>query len=112
MLRHRVDAVNARAQVHTIEIQLEDLLFAELRLDEQRNGRFLRLASVRADVREKQRTRELLRQGAAALDPSAEANVAHRRARDPDRIDARMVIEAEVLDGDHRVLKIERNLRQ
>ena len=50
MLRHRVDAVNARAQVHTIEIQLEDLLFSELRFDEQRNCCFFRLASVRSDV--------------------------------------------------------------
>ena len=112
MLRHRVDAVNARAQVHTIEIQLEDLLFTELRFDEQCNGRFFDLASVRADVREKQRSRELLREGAAALDASAAVEVAHEGARDPDRIDARMDVEAAVLDGHHCVLKIRRDIRQ
>ena len=41
MLRHRLDAVDAGAEVDAIEVELEDLLLGELRLDQQRDARLL-----------------------------------------------------------------------
>ena len=60
-LRHRLDAVDAGAEIDAIEVQLEDLLLAELRLDQEREHRFARLAAVALAIREKQRARQLLR---------------------------------------------------
>ena len=67
MARHRLDAVNAGTQVDPVQIQLEDLLLRELRLDVQRQHRLTELAAVGLLVREKERARELLRQGGATL---------------------------------------------
>src|SRR6516225_8453079 len=67
MLRHRLDAVHAAAQVDPIQVELEDLPFRELRLDEERNAAFLDLPAERLDVREEERARELLRERASAF---------------------------------------------
>ena len=41
MLRHRLDAVDAGAEIDAIQIELENLLLGELRLDQQRDAGFL-----------------------------------------------------------------------
>src|SRR5476651_1979066 len=110
MLRHRLDAIDAGAEVHAVQIELEDLLLGELRLDQQRDAALLDLAAEALDVRQEDRARELLRQRAAAFQAAAAADVAHDRARDADGIDAGVVIEAAILDGDHRVLQVGRDL--
>src|SRR5207245_7555321 len=92
MLRHRLHAVDARAEIHTVQIELEDLCLGELRLDQEREAGFLDLAAVAPHVGEKERARELLRQRARALPAAAGADVANERACDADGLDARMVI--------------------
>ena len=67
-LGHGLDAVDAGAEENAIEIQLEDLLLGQLPLDEDREHGFPRLAPVTSPVRQEQRSRELLRDGAAAFD--------------------------------------------
>ena len=80
-LRHRLDAVDAGAEVDAIQVQLEDLLLRQLRVDHQREHRFVHLAAVGLLVRQEQRARELLRQRAAALERSRIAQVADDRPR-------------------------------
>src|SRR5581483_10068451 len=112
MLRHRLDAVDAGAEVDAIEIQLEDLRLGQLRFHQDGDRRFLRLAPVRFDVGEEEGPRKLLRQRAAAFDASAIANVTNYRPAEADRIDARVVIEPPVFDRDDGVLKVLGNLRE
>ena len=110
VLRHRLDAVHARAQIDAIQIELENLPLGELRLDEERDAAFLDLAAERLDVREEERARELLRQRAAAFHSPSAAQIANDRAPHADRIDSGMEVEAPILDGDDRVLQIGRDL--
>ena len=110
MLRHGLDAVHARAQIHAVQVELQDLLLRQLRFDEEREPRFLQLAAVAPDVREKERPRELLCERAAAFHAAAMPHVLDDGARDADRIDAGMAIETPILDGDDGVLQIERDV--
>ena len=109
MVGHRLDAVDAGAQVDAIEIQLEDLVLGQLELDQQRDDRFLGLPGDGPDVRQKQRPRQLLRQGAAAFRPRAAAQVADERPGQANRIDAGVGVEAAIFDGDDRVLQVGRD---
>ena len=81
----------------------------QLRLDEQGERCLFRLPAVGADIGQKERARELLRERAAAFDAAAVPHVADRRAHDPNRVDARMVIEPAVFDGDDGTLQIGRD---
>src|SRR5262249_4787864 len=110
MLGHRLDAIHAGAQIDAVQIKLEDLFLGELRLDEDRETGLFELADVALDVGQKQRAGELLGQCAAALGAAAVTKIARQRAAEPDRIDARMVVEPAILDGDDRVLKVGRDL--
>src|SRR5262249_39663743 len=98
MIRHRLDAVYAGAQVDAVEIQLENLILGQLDFEEERNHRFLGLSAERPDVRQKQRPRQLLRQRAAAFCAGTALDVAYERSRDPNWVDAGMGVEAAVLD--------------
>jgi len=86
--RHRLDAVDAGAEIHAIEVQLEDLRLRQLRFNQDRDARFLELPPVRPDVGEKQRPRELLRQRAAPFDPASAPEVANDGAPETDGVDA------------------------
>ena len=67
---------------------------------------------MRAFLGQEQVFRELLRQRRAALRDAAMQDVGDRRARDADRVDAVMRIEAAVLDGDERLRQIGRQILQ
>src|SRR5437762_620156 len=110
MLGHCLDAIHARAQIDAVQIELEDLFLAELGLDQDREARLLELAAVRLHVREKQRSRELLGQRAAAFRATAVTNVTRDGASEPDRIDARVIVEAAIFDGDDGVLEFGRDV--
>ncbi len=112
VFRHRLDAVHAAAQVHAVQIELEDLLLRELLFEEQRKNGFLGLAHRRPLVRQEQRARQLLRERAAAFQAAAAACVAPHRARRPDRVDAEMVVEAVIFDCDDGVFQRGRDLIQ
>ena len=98
LLGHRLDAVDAAAQVDTIEIELEDLFLAQKDFEHYRERRFLRLAGEGARIRKIERPRQLLGDRAAPLHLAARAQVEDRRARDGDRIDAEVRVVAVILD--------------
>ena len=86
--RHRLDAVDAAAEEHPIQIQLEDLLLAEERFEHDGECRFLGLAAEGLRVGQEQRARQLLGDGAAALRPVG-SEVREHGPSQADRIDAR-----------------------
>jgi hypothetical protein len=106
---HRFDAVHAGAQIDAIQIQLENLLLRQLRLDEDRQHRFSNFSRVALPVRQEERTSELLRDGAPALYRAGLARVPHDRAPHRDRVQAGMPEETVIFDGDERVLQVRRD---
>ena len=106
LLGHRLDTIDAAAQINAIEVELEDLFLGEKDLEHHCERRFLPLARERARVGEVQRARQLLRDRAAALLAPARSQIEERRAGDSDRIDAEVMVEAVILDRDDRVLEV------
>src|SRR3954447_24729325 len=80
MSRHRFDTVDAAAEVDAIQIQLEDLLLGERRVDHDGERRLADLASVGLLIRQEQRARELLSQCAATLYSSSRSHIPVHRA--------------------------------
>ena len=97
--RRRFDAIQTVAEVHLVEIQLEDLLFRELTLDAGGENRFLQLAAIRLVARKEALPRELLGNGAAAFGAAPFAHVAERSRSDADEVDAGVIEEALIFDG-------------
>ncbi|CAH1659347.1 hypothetical protein BOSEA31B_11857 [Hyphomicrobiales bacterium] len=108
-LRRRLDAIGARAEIDAVEIEFEDLVLGVGPLQPERQNRLLDLAGGRALLRQEQVLGELLRQGRAALRHTAAAQIGDERAGDADRVDAEMLVEALVLDGDEGLGQIGRN---
>ena len=89
LARGRVDPVGAAAEIDAVEIELEDLILAELALEREREDALLDLADEGPVVGQEDVARELLGDGRAALAPVAGAQPNLDGARDSDRIDAR-----------------------
>ena len=102
-LRRRLDAEHAGAEIDAVEIEREDLVLRVARLQIEREHRLLRLALEGAAGIEEQVLGELLGQGRAALDDVAGRHVLDRGAPQSDGIEAQMIAEAAVLDGDEGV---------
>ncbi len=83
-----------------------------LALQPEREFHLLQLARHGALLGQEQVFRELLRQRRAALRDAAMQHVGDRGARDADRVDAVMRIEAAVLDGDEGLRQIGRQILQ
>ncbi len=96
-LRHRFHAVNAGAEENAIQVELEDLLLAQLTFDQECDHGFASLAPITATVGQEQRARQLLRQRAATLVHSGR-DVADQRAAERDRIDAGVKEEAVIFN--------------
>ena len=112
LLRRRLDAIGARAEIDAIEIELEDLILGIFALEPEREDRLLNFARQRALLRQEQVLRELLGERRAALHAAHARDVADDRARNPDRIDAEMRIEAAILDRDESLRQIGRQFAQ
>ena len=106
------DPVQSVAEVDLVQIELEDLVLRVGRLELRREDDFLQLAPQRLVAREEALPRELLRQRAAALRPPAFTQVCDRRPDNPDGVDAAMVVEPLVLDGENRLPGDGRDLAQ
>ena len=65
--RRGVDSVGAAAEIDAVQIELEDLVLAELALQRQRQDRFLDLAPEGAVVGQEDVARQLLGDGRSAL---------------------------------------------
>ena len=101
--RRRVDAVGAAAQIDAVEIELEDVRLRQPRLEPDRERQLLELARERAVGREIEVLGELLRQRGAALHEVAGcARWRSPRATGP-KGRRRVLVEALVLGGDHRI---------
>ena len=99
-LRRRLDAIGAGAKIDPVQIQGEDFLFGEFHLQPDRQHQLLDLALDVLVRGQEQVLGQLLGQGRAALDHPPGAHVGGHGPAHADRVEAGMVIEAPVLDGD------------
>ena len=95
-MRRAVDAEGTAAHISAVEIELEDLVLGQSRLEPDREERFLHLALDRALVVQEQVLGKLLRDRGAALHHAAGAGIGGQRAREARRIDAEVLVEAPV----------------
>src|SRR4029077_19242105 len=79
--------VGARAEVDLIQIEVEDVVLGELRLQAKRQDELLHLALVAALRAEQQGLHHLLRDRAPALDDVTVKEVRQQRARDALEVD-------------------------
>ena len=103
ILRRRVDAERAAAHIGAVEIELEDLVLGQPRLEPDRQERFLDLALDGALVGQEQVLGELLRDRRAALHHAAGARIRRQRAHEARRIDAEVLVEAAVFGRERRL---------
>ena len=106
-LRRRLDAVRPAAEVDLVQVRLEDLLLRPVPLDLDRPASSpSACASTSSTRREVDLAGELLGDGAAALPGEvAGADVLQERAREAGEVDAGVLVEPTILDGDDRVLQ-------
>src|SRR4029079_17344788 len=95
-MRSAIDAEGAAAHVGAIEIELQDLVLGQARLEPDREEGFLDLALDGALVVEEQVLGELLGDRRTALAHSAGLRVGDERARGAGEVDAEMVVETAV----------------
>src|SRR5579859_5086048 len=105
-----VDTVAASTEIDFVEVQLEDLLLREFALDREAQDPFAELAAEGLLAGEEDIAGKLLGDRRAALRPVTGLCAHADRAEDADRIDAGMLVEAPVLDRDHRVFHHLRDL--
>src|SRR6185503_15547194 len=110
--RGRFDAIEAVAEIHLVQIELEDLVLGELALEPPREHRLFQLAPQRLVRREETLARELLRQRASTLRRAMRAQVVERRGEYPYHVDAAVIVKALILDRDDRVHQVRRDVRQ
>ena len=108
--RHRLDAVDAGAQVDAIEIQLENLRLGELHLDQQRQDRLARLAA-RSSCGWRETACARAAASACCRPRPCPARRTLRTTARPSAIgiDAGMQVEAVVLDRDEGLLQRRRD---
>ncbi len=111
-LRRLLDAVGAGAEVNAVKIQFENLRLREFVLQPQCQQHLLQLAVNRTLLRQKEIFRQLLRDGGGALRHAAMQDVSDHSARDAEGIDAVMLVEAAILDGDESLRHVFRQFLQ
>ena len=98
--RRLLDAVGAGTEIDPVQIQFENLRLGEFALQPERQHHLLQLAGDGTLLSQKEIFGQLLRDGGAALGHAAVQNVGDQSACDAERIDAVMLVEAPILDGD------------
>ena len=101
--RRRFDTVQAVAEVHLVEVHLENLLLRVQVLEIRRDDDLLHLARVGLAAGQEGQPRELLRDRAAALRPASRLQVLDDGAADADGVDAAVIEEALILDRNNGV---------
>jgi len=110
--RRRRDAVGAGAEVDLIQIQVEDVVLRELRLQPECQDELLHLALVAALGREEERLHHLLRDRAAALHHLMVQEVRHEGAQNAQRVHPVMPVEIGVLGGQKGQAHVRRDAGQ
>ena len=103
-LRRSADAIGTVAEKNFVDIELEDLIFTQLALDDDRQYDFLQLALVSLFRGEEKIARNLHRDGAAATLFLARLRQLHRRPHDRHPVHAGVLIEAIVFRCDKSLL--------
>ena len=101
--RRRFDAVVAVAEIHGVQIGVEDFLLGIAFFEADRDRRFPDLAREGPIRRQLLEARELLRQGATPLDDAAAMPVAPGGFDDTRGVETMVRKEAAVLDGEERI---------
>ena len=99
--RRGLHAVVALAEIHVVQVGLQNRPLAVLRFEPVREPGFADLAAVGLRAIEERAAHELLRDGAAALDDAATAEVGDHRPEDAAAVNAVVVVEAAILGGQH-----------
>ena len=107
-----VDAPGAAAEIDRVEIDLEDFVLAQRRVDARRHDHLADLALVADVVADQQVLGDLLGDGRAALRAAGLRDVGDEGANEPALVDALVLIEPFVLGGDEGALHVFRHLRE
>ena len=102
-LRRRLDAVGVVAEVDLVHPRGQDPVLRPVPAELDREAGLLDLPLEGPLARDVEVADELLRDRRAALDDAALRHVATRGAEDPLVVDAAVLVEAPVLDGDRRL---------
>src|SRR6266851_1509825 len=102
--------VEPASEINPVQVQLHDFLFAETILDAARQKNLEELAAERFFFQSKTVSRELLGDRACALSHMAGQKVFKSRSHDSEKIVAVMLIKFTVLNPDHGVDQIARQL--
>ncbi len=108
--RSFLDAVATLAEVDGVQIEREDLVFAELFLEAAREDRFLDLAPVGALRVEQHVLHHLLSDGATALTAVPRAQIGEQGAQHAEVIQPLVLVELCVFRGQERELGVARHL--
>ena len=111
-MRGAVDAEGAAAHIGAVEIELQDLVLGQARLQPDREEGLVDLALDGALVAQEQVLGELLGDRGAALADAAGLGVGDERARGAGDVDAEMLVEAAVFGGERRLDQIVRKVFQ
>ncbi len=111
-MRRAVDAEGAAAHIGAVEIEFQNFVLGEPRLQPDREERLVDLALDGALVAQEQVLRQLLGDRRAALTDTAGLRVGQQRAKGAGDVDAEMVVEAAVLGGERRLDQIVRKILQ
>ncbi len=111
-LGRRFDAEGARAEINAVEVDLEDLVLAQLVLEPHRKHRFFELALVGTLRRQEGDFGELLGDCRTALDDAVRLHVGHECAAHTDEVDGAMVIVSMILDREDGERQVARHLRE
>ena len=111
-MRRAVDAEGAAAHIGAVEIEFQDFILGEPRLQPDRQKGFLHLALDGALVVEEQVLRQLLGDRRTALAHAAGLRVGDERARGAGDVDAEMIVETAVFGGERRLDQIVRKILQ
>ena len=99
-LCRRREAVGAVAEEDLVDVDFQNLVFAEVLLDFQRQQRLVELAPEGTLAREEKVARHLHGDGGSALTAPARGDVIDRRAQHAHRVDAAMLVEAGIFGGE------------
>ena len=102
-LRRRGEAVGALPEVDLVDVELEDLVLGEARLDLEGEQHLVELAGERLFLGQEEVARDLHGDGARALAHAARDEIGQRRPRHADVVHAAVLVEALVLGGEDGV---------
>ncbi|EGF31683.1 hypothetical protein IMCC9480_3530 [Oxalobacteraceae bacterium IMCC9480] len=108
-LRSTAETVGALPEVNLVQVQLEDLVFRQRALDLVGQHDFIDLAGYRLVTGQEKIAGNLHRDGRCSLRRTG-AKIVHDGTHQANKIDAAMLVETTVLDRQHRIFHLGRDL--